>query len=68
MKKVEIMGPKLLIGTKDYHQGDIVSVEDSVASRWIELGWAKDVETGEMGTRVPGANGPVNPATVTTKV
>lgn len=35
-------------------EGDIVTVPDDVGQFMVNLGWCKNVETGEIGDRVPG--------------
>jgi len=67
MRRVEIMEEKLLDGEQDYYKGDIKSFPEEKATYWISLGWAKDVDTGEIGERTPGA-APVVPNTVVTNV
>jgi hypothetical protein len=52
------------IGTQTYEAGDCLSFPDDEAQRYVDLGWAKNPETGEQGERKPGANGPVVPNTV----
>lgn len=46
-------------GAYFFAHGDILTVDGTrltadTAQRFINLGWAKDFETGEQGTRVPG--------------
>jgi len=38
-----------------YHKGDVHSFPTEWSDEYIRLGWAKDHETGETGTREPGA-------------
>lgn len=65
-RKLEILEERLLDGAVEYFAGDIKSFEKSKADRWIGLGWAKCVETGEVGERKAGANGLVEPSPVIT--
>lgn len=65
MRKVEIVSPRLLDGNVEYFPGDVKTLPKAKADLWILHGWAKDPETGEQNERVPGANGPVDPAKVT---
>lgn len=43
------------IGDRAYHPGTRDTFPDAEAQQYIDLGWAKDPETGEQGTRKPGA-------------
>ena len=65
LRRIEITEERLLDGHNEYFAGDIKSFPKAKADRWIDLGWAKDVETGEQGERKPGA-APVEPDKVTT--
>lgn len=47
-------------------QGDTYWELEDKAARFIELGWAKCVDTGEQGERKPGANGKITPASTNT--
>lgn len=55
LRKIEIMEEKLRIDTNEYFKGDIKSFPKAEADEYIRLGWAKDVETGDIGERKPGA-------------
>lgn len=55
MRKLEITEDKLLLDGVTYYAGDIKSFPADEADQYIELGWAKCVETGEQGERKPGA-------------
>jgi hypothetical protein len=68
LRRIEITEERLLDGTEEYFAGDIKSFQKEKADRWVSLGWAKDVETGEQGERVPGANGLVTPTKVETTI
>jgi hypothetical protein len=68
IRRIEITEERLLDGAIEYFAGDIKSFPAEKANRWVELGWAKDVETGEQGERTPGANGLVKPDTIKTAV
>jgi hypothetical protein len=46
IRRIEITEERLLDGAIEYFAGDIKSFPAEKANRWIELGWAKDVETG----------------------
>lgn len=66
LRKVEIVSPKLIIGTVTYYAGDVKSFPKTEADDYIYRGWAKDFETGEQGDRIPGAQRiKVNDAVVT---
>ena len=60
MRRIEITEELLRDGTQVYRQGDIVSVDPVKAQQWLDLGWARDPETGETGERKPGA-APITP-------
>lgn len=47
------------IGGREYTEGARDSFDDAEAQQYIDLGWAKDPETGEQGERKPGSNGPI---------
>lgn len=66
LRRLEITEDVLKDGYDIYYKGDIKSFPSSKAAQWISLGWAKDVETGETGERVPGV-APVVPAKVAIK-
>lgn len=61
MKRVEVTEAG---GIKDHPyypaEGDIITVPEVYADRWIACGWAKDAVTGEQGERIPGAR-KINP-------
>lgn len=64
LRRIEITEEVLKDGYETYYAGDIKSFPKAKADQWVELGWAKDVETGEQGDRKPGA-APIKPDTVT---
>lgn len=53
-RKVEFM-VDVRLGTTQHETGDICSFEESEATQYINLGWCKCVETGEVGELVPGS-------------
>lgn len=55
MRKTEITEELLNDGPDTYRKGDQKSFDDDKAQQWIDIGWAKDPETGEQGERKPGA-------------
>lgn len=55
LRKLEIVSPKLIIGTVTYYAGDVKSFPADEAADYIYRGWARDFETGEVGERVPGS-------------
>ena len=55
IRKIEITEDVLKLGTQTYYAGDIKSFPKAEADEYIRLGWAKCVETGEQGERVPGS-------------
>lgn len=55
IRKIEITEERLLLGTMEYRAGDIKSMAKADADLYIKLGWARCVESGEQGTRTPGA-------------
>lgn len=56
MLKIEILEqPFILDGKEKRYFGDVLTLEKNKAQLWIDLGWAKDLETGESGKRVAGA-------------
>ena len=58
MRKIEFT-ETVRLGTTTYVDGDRKSFPADEAQQYIDLGWAKDPETGEQGERKPGANGPL---------
>jgi hypothetical protein len=54
MRQVEFLEP-VRIGHTQYETGDRKSFDDNEAGEYIRVGWAKCVETGEVGERKPGA-------------
>ena len=54
MRQIEFVETTRL-GYNEYLAGDRKSFSDDEAAEYIRLGWAKCVATGEVGTRVPGA-------------
>jgi len=67
IRRVEITEEKLRVGRETYYAGDIKSFPKEQADEFVERGWARDVETGEQGDRVPGA-APIKPDTVSQPV
>ena len=57
MKQVEwVETPFVLIGAEKKYPGDKTTFENpEEADMYIQAGWAKCVETGEIGERKPGA-------------
>ena len=56
-RQVEITEPTgIREGAVKYELGDIVTMPEEVANKWVHFGWAKCVQTGEQGTRKPGAH------------
>ena len=55
LRKIEFTEEAVKLGTQTYYAGDVKSFPKAEADEYIRLGWAKDVETGEQGERVPGA-------------
>ena len=53
MKRVEIL-EQIKEGIVVRHEGDVVSLDDDLASAYINAGLAKCVETGECGERKGG--------------
>lgn len=49
----EVNGVKL--GRLALSQGDVISLDDDIATVIIEKGWGKNADTGETGVRVEGA-------------
>ncbi len=47
------------INGRIYMAGARDAFEPAVAQQYLDLGWAKDPETGEQGERKPGTNGPL---------
>ena len=54
MKRVEIL-EQIKEGVVTRHEGDVVTLDDELASAYIENGLAKCAETGECGQRKGGA-------------
>ncbi len=67
LRKIEITEEKLLLGANTYYAGDVKSFPKAEADEYIRLGWAKDVETGETGERIPGAQ-TINVQAVTQRI
>lgn len=67
MRRIEFT-ETVKLGTETYEEGDRKSFPVEEASRYINLGWAKDPDTGEQGERKPGSNGPIVPDNVVMKV
>ena len=66
MKKVEIL-EQIKEGIVIRHEGDIVTLDDDIASAYINAGLAKCATTGECGERKGGAvKLTVNPLTIKT--
>ena len=60
-RKVEIISKEIRGTSKGtVHGGDSLSFPTEEATSYINLGWARDPETGEIGERRPGANGPID--------
>lgn len=57
-----------LPGKREYKANARDHFPKDEAQRYIDLGWAKDPETDEQGERKPGANGPVEPNSVSLPV
>jgi hypothetical protein len=55
LRKIEFTEEAVKLGAQTYYAGDVKSFPKAEADEYIRLGWAKDVETGEQGERVPGA-------------
>jgi len=55
IRRIEITEDELKLGMQTYYAGDVKSFPKAEADRYIELGWAKCVETGEQGERKPGS-------------
>lgn len=55
LRRIEIVSEELKIGTQIYYAGDVKSFPKAEADEYIRVGWAKCVETGEVGERKPGA-------------
>jgi len=60
MMKVAIVEASIKDGKEERVAGEVViskSTEDEVKLRsWVQFGWARDVDTGEQGERIPGPN------------
>jgi len=67
LRRVEITEEKLRVGRETYYAGDVKSFPKAQADEFVELGWARDVETGEQGDRKPGA-APIKPDVVISRV
>lgn len=61
MKRLEVTEEKLLEGREVFLKGsvEVFDMDDperaAIAAKWLQFGWAKDVETGETGERKAGA-------------
>jgi len=65
IKRIECLEkPYFLDGSIKRYEGDIFTSE--IGQYYIDLGWAKDVETGEVGTRVVGVSKIKPKAVITT--
>lgn len=53
-RQIEILEDVLRDDARHYVKGDIITVDDAKAAEWIHYGWAKCVQTGEVGERKPG--------------
>jgi len=53
-RKIEFV-TTVRINHEEYEAGDSRGFPEDEAQRYIDLGWAKDPETGEQGELVPGA-------------
>ena len=56
MRKLKIVSEVLKLGTQEYYKDDVKSFPDEEAAEYVRLGWAQDVETGELGERKPGVS------------
>lgn len=55
-RRIEITEDELKLGKQgNFIAGDIKTFDDDIAQMIIDHGWGKDVDTGESGTRTPGA-------------
>lgn len=60
LKRLEVTEDRLHEGRDVYLKGavEVFDMNDpdqaSIANKWQQFGWAKDVETGETGERKPG--------------
>lgn len=50
-KRIKITEDRLRIGSTTYHKHDVRTLDDDEADYLINMGWAKDVVTGETGQR-----------------
>ena len=59
MRRVEVVEPGgIREGREHWPCGSVVECDDvdsQIVNRWIVAGWARDLETGEMRERNPGA-------------
>jgi len=54
--RIEITEPGgIKDGREQRGEGDIITVDDAKGQQWVDLGWARNVDTGEQGERKPGA-------------
>lgn len=58
MRRIEFT-ETVRLGATTYEAGDRKAFPPDEAQQYIDLGWAKDPETGEQGERKPGSNGPL---------
>lgn len=68
MRLIEFTETVRLSGGREYQEGSRDFFAPENAQQYINLGWAKDPETGEQGERKPGSNGPVKPKGVAVAV
>lgn len=58
--RVEIVEDRFLDGKEERVKGEVIiakTVGDEVKLRgWVQVGWAKNLDTGEQGERVAGPN------------
>ena len=57
LRKIEILEEGgIKEGVNHRQKGDICSIDETLATAYIEAGLAKDVKTGEVGKRVEGVS------------
>jgi len=57
LRKIEILEKGgIKEGVIQRQLGDICSIDHDLATAYIKAGWAKDIETGEVGERVEGVS------------
>lgn len=67
MIQIEFVEERILLDGVEYYAGDVKTLEDGLAQTCIDNGWARDKASGEIGERVPGARGIVQPANIQQK-